>query len=249
MLLDPGSPLPLYQQFILVLERKIASGEWPPGSAIPTEMALIKEYGISRTTVREAFNAMVQEGKIVRQRGRGTFVARPRIAEPLAHLTGFVEELALRGLSPTVTVLDCRIVSPPARVVTALALRPGAKVLHVQRHVTVDGSPLFVDDSYFSEDLAGILDKRSIASRPIYELLTAAGRVPTEGDQWLEAVRLPRDVAQQLQSEPDAPGLAITRLTRDHLGVPIEFTSVIYHGDRYQYAIRLQRGQTPPHPQ
>jgi GntR family transcriptional regulator len=239
--LNPRSPVPLYQQFKTLVERKIASGEWGPGEALPPELTLGETYGISRTTVRQALDELVKEGRISRARGRGTFVSPPKIAQTLADLTGFAEELTLRGLGPVIKVLGHELKPAPAGVAETLGLEPGTPVLEIRRLVEVGGLPLFVDESSFPADLAPVLAADRVAAQPIYRLLEAAGRSPSEGDQWLGAVAIPADVAEQLQVEPGAPGLSIVRVTRDGLGTPIEHTTVIYRGDRYHYAISLQR--------
>jgi GntR family transcriptional regulator len=246
MRLNPTSPIPLYQQLKWLIERKIAAGEWTPERPIPPELALAEEYGVSRITVRQALDELVKEGRIYRQRGRGTFVSPPKIAQTLAHLTGLAEELALRGMAPRVTVLTHGVVSAGHRVAEALHLQPEAQVLYIRRLVEVGERPLFVDDSYFPWELAAVLTRERVAAAPIYTLLESAGRLPSEGEQWLEAVALSGEVARLLGVEPGTPGLAITRVTKDQMGAPIEWTEAIYRGDRYQYAISLKRSQIRP---
>jgi GntR family transcriptional regulator len=243
MELNPRSPMPLYQQFKMLIERKIASGEWPPETLIPTELELVSAYGISRTTVRQALDELVQEGRIQRKRGRGTHVAAPKIAQTLAQLTGFAEELALRGMEPVLTILACAMDTAGSRAADALGLSPASPVLHIRRLVSVGGAPLFVDQSYFPADLAPLLDRDQIERQPIYRLLEAGGRGPADGEQWLGAVALDEETARLLRVERSVPGLAITRITRDVLGQPIEYTQVTYRSDRYEYGIHLQRGR------
>ncbi|HEY3366556.1 MAG TPA: GntR family transcriptional regulator [Symbiobacteriaceae bacterium] len=240
-MLNPNSPISLHLQLKLALEREMASGAYPPEAPLPTEAALIQGYGISRTTVRQALEALVREGRVYRQRGRGTFVAPPRIAQTLAYLTGFAEELAVRGLNPAIAVLEHHVTGAPSPAAAALGLDPGSPVLHIRRLVSTGGAPLFLDDSYFAPGLAAVLDPGRIAERPICQLLEAAGLFPTEGEQDLQAVLVSGEEARLLNVAPGSPGLAIARLTRDHFGAPLEYAAALYRGDRYQYAIRLRR--------
>src|SRR5690606_12704122 len=80
---DPRLPTPLYYQLQTILNTKIDNGDWQPGDLIPTENELIKMYNVSRTTVREAINALVNEGKLEKRQGRGTTVCKPKIVETL----------------------------------------------------------------------------------------------------------------------------------------------------------------------
>lgn len=239
MELNPRSPVPLWQQFKLIVEQKIATGEWAPEQPIPPEMQLIETYGISRITVRQALDELVQEGRIYRRRGKGTFVAQPKINQTLAQLTGFVEELSLRGLEPAVTVIGYTV-EPEPRVAEVLGVE--GPLLQIRRLVSVGGGPLFVDTSFFPAELAHLLRREQLAERPIYSLLEAGGRAPAEGDQWLGAVALSAETARLLEMEPGSPGLAIHRVTKDALGRPVEYTKVVYRADRYEYQIRLERG-------
>lgn len=239
--LNPASPIPLYRQFKQLVERKLATGEWPVDQPLPTEMSLVEAYGISRTTVRQAFDELVTEGRVFRQRGRGTFVAPEKITQTLARLTGFAEELALRGLKPEVRVVNHGLEPAPEQVARALGLGNGAEVLHIERLVRVEGIPLFHDDSYFPPGLLGVLSLDAVQSEPIYRLLEAAGNTPAEGEQSLGAIAIPPEVAAQLGVPAGAAGLQVTRVTVDALGKPMEFANAIYRGDRYHYTIRLQR--------
>lgn len=68
------SYLPIYNK----LYTEIVRGDYPPGSKLPGENLLAKRYTVSRNTVREALTVLVEDGLIVKQQGRGTFVAPER---------------------------------------------------------------------------------------------------------------------------------------------------------------------------
>jgi len=241
MSLNPKSPVPLYHQFRAELERKLENGEWPAGSAIPTEMELVKTYGISRTTVRLALDDLVKAGRIHRQRGRGTFVCQPVRLQPTAPLLSFVDELAGRGLEPSTTVTDCRQVPAPQVVAMTLELPGGSPALYVRRIVSVVGHPVFVEESYFRPELALALPAQAVQvrARPVYELLAAAHILPAEGEQWLEAVTLSEEMARALRVAPESPGLVAARITRSLAGQPLEYSKATYRADHYRYAIHL----------
>lgn len=241
MELNPNSPVPLYQQFKLLLERKLAAGEWAADEPLPTELSLMATFNISRTTVRQALDALVKEGRIYRRRGKGTFVAPPRIEQTLASLTGFAEELALRGLAPEISVAAWNVERVPLAVTGALELPAGTAVLHVRRLISLNRAPLFVDDCWFPAEFAPHLSAAHIEAHPIYRLLERFGRAPAEGDQRLQAIGAPEEIAPLLGVTPGQPALSVTRLTRDHAGVPVEYTRAIYRGDRYDYTISLRR--------
>src|SRR5437870_10237632 len=82
--IDKASPVPYYYQLLQLLERAIASGAFAPGEKIPTEAALCTRYEVSRTVVRQALSDLDRSGLVTRHKGKGTFVAAPKVSEFVA---------------------------------------------------------------------------------------------------------------------------------------------------------------------
>ncbi|WP_264841921.1 GntR family transcriptional regulator [Caldinitratiruptor microaerophilus] len=239
--LNANSPIPLYHQLKSDLAARIAGGEWRPDEPIPSERELIERYGVSRTTVRQAISDLVAAGLLYRVQGRGTFVAPPHIVQTLAELTGFAEELRLRGLDPDVRVLDAHDAPLPPEPARALGMAPGEPAWRVRRVVSVDRSPLFVDDSYFHPELRDALSGRDVAGTSFYALLESKGWVIVRGEQRIAATLLDEAAAGLLRVPPGAPALAITRVTFAEGDRPVEWARALYRADRYQYLVELRR--------
>lgn len=129
MVIDRNSPVPLYYQLKQQME-KIEKGEWKPGDSVPTEQELQQSYNLSRTTVRQALAemVMVMEGRLIRQRGRGTYVAQPKFQhDPLRH-RGIGQYLLEQGLTPGWKVLDARYIAALAEIAASLHLSRNARV-------------------------------------------------------------------------------------------------------------------------
>lgn len=92
-----AGPVPLYQQLKSVLKDDIERGVYKSGDRLPSEPDLIREYGISRITVRQALDDLEVEGLIVRRHGKGTYVAERQIEQELVRLTDFVEDMQRAG--------------------------------------------------------------------------------------------------------------------------------------------------------
>src|SRR5580693_1764896 len=101
----PSTRLPLYVQVEDVLAQRISSGALPVGAQLPSEEELIREFKVSRTTIRTTIQNLVRQGLVEIRRGRGTFVAAPRMVQDLTELTGFVEDMRLLGRTPTARVI------------------------------------------------------------------------------------------------------------------------------------------------
>src|SRR6266496_5274589 len=115
-----AGPIPLYHQLSQLLRTAIEQGTYHPGDRLPSEPELIREYGVSRITVRQALDELEAEGRVVRRHGKGTYVAEPRIEQELVRLTDFVEDMQQAGQHPSSRVLAFE--HEPARPVIAKAL-------------------------------------------------------------------------------------------------------------------------------
>ena len=91
--LDKDLPVPLYHQLQVVLKAEIESGRWQPGEQIPTESQLAEDFRVSKITVRQAIQNLVDLGYVRREHGRGTFVAQRKFDEGPRGLTSFSEEM------------------------------------------------------------------------------------------------------------------------------------------------------------
>lgn len=75
-LIDKSSPIPVYHQVASNLLARITSGEWEIGQKLPSESALIDEYGVSRVTLRQSLSNLEQRGLIQRKQGQGAFLCK-----------------------------------------------------------------------------------------------------------------------------------------------------------------------------
>jgi GntR family transcriptional regulator len=87
--IDPFTAVPKYFQLASILRQKIDEGEWAPRAAIPSERQLERLYNLSRTTIREAIDQLVQQGYLYREHGRGTFVSPQKLQKGWMELTSF----------------------------------------------------------------------------------------------------------------------------------------------------------------
>ena len=94
-----SSKVPLYYQLYEILLARIKEGDWQPDDLLPSEAELVEQYDLSRATVRQAFDMLVNQGYVYRRRGQGTFVARPTIEQNLSRIVSFWEDRCYRARS------------------------------------------------------------------------------------------------------------------------------------------------------
>ncbi len=237
-------PVPKHRQLREILLALIDS-ELPPDTPIPSERDLVDKYNVSRATVREAVGRLVSEGRLYRVRGKGTFVAAPRV-ESQIHLASFTEEMRRRGHKPSTIVLgaDESVPPPPAR--TALGLTTADRAYRIERLRSADGVPMAHEVSwlpvgplpgFLEHDLSGSV--YSILARDYGRLLDSANQTV-----WAEGAD---PLRSRLLRIPPASPLLVFRRTSYAAGRPMEHVTSWYRADRYQVHMKLDRtsGSTP----
>jgi len=129
--IDRNSPLPFYVQLKSALEQHIERGGWRPGDRIPGEEELCRMFEVSRTVVRQALNEMAYAGLLARQKGRGTFVAQPKLSSRglVQSLDGFYKDMADRGMRVVNQVLEQAMLPAEPRLARYLQLEALAPVI------------------------------------------------------------------------------------------------------------------------
>jgi len=222
------------------------------GDAIPSERHLSQQFGLSRMTVRQAVDTLVTEGVLVREQGRGTFVAPQRIDFEM-RLTTFGEEMRRRGMEPATTVLTAQVVAATPDVATALEIEPRQKVHFLYRVRSADGTPICIEQVWVPVALAPTLfDAGPPAS--MYEALRDLGLAPEWGEDTLSADEA-TDTEASLLGLGDAR--AVLRAERRTYSVDSAtmFSRACYRADRYSVWVPLRaprpalvprgRGATP----
>lgn len=239
--LDRASVIPLYHQLYEILRSHITSGIWQPGDMIPPESELKRQYGVSQITVRQALNILVDNGLIYRQRGQGTFVAKPMITSNLTHIINFAEDMRQRGLEPHTEVLDTQI-SPISQVTAGLLqAEVGEEIASIRRLRYANGEPLSIEHScLLHRYVPGIL-QFDFSKRSLSEVLASEYDIIFSfAEQTIRAQSASPEHASTLQIEEDSPLLVVERVSYSQRHIPVEFLRIIYRADRYALHCELK---------
>ena len=237
-----AGPLPRYYQLKELLRTRVRGGEWPPGAAIPSERELCERYGISRMTARQALTELVHEGVLYREQGRGTFVAQPRIAQQLLHLTGFTEDMAARRQRPGARVLAAEMWPADAPTADRLRVAIGHPVFRVRRLRLADTDPLAIETAAVNFANCERLLDDDLATESLYGLIEHKyGQSLLEAEQEVEASAATAEEAGLLGLSPGAPVLRTRRVTHGPRHQPVEYAVAAYRGDKYTFYTRIVR--------
>ena len=241
---------PSYQTVARSLRSRILSGDIAADRQLPTEAELAAEFDVSRQTVRRAYQDLVVEGLVVRERGRGSFATARR--DGYVRQVGTIDDLM--GLSDDTAM---QVISPLKRMVdpiNASRLRLDSDVVHEMRFVRIhDGVRFCATTVYLPPAVAGLLaDVSEVNTAGTLSPLTVIGQLDarldsriTEAQQSITLGTLTPDDARSLDSEPGTASLRIDRLYLDGKGNGVELAISHFLPEHYSYRISLRRGADP----
>lgn len=215
-----------------------------PGTPVPTERELARQFTTSRTTVRLALAALSADGRLQRTQGRGTFVAEPRRVI-VRQLTSYSDDLREQGRNPSSQVLSVGLVHADARVAERLGVTEGASVHRVERIRGVGGESLAHEIAHLAGQLPGL--ERELAHHgSLYATLREAygirlGRV----EDLVETMLADPVEARLLGIDLGVPMLLIHRTGWGSDDRPVEFTRSVFRGDRFSFVATGNSFSTP----
>jgi DNA-binding GntR family transcriptional regulator len=239
--IDRRSPIPFYFQLTKLLTREIEAGRWRTGERLPSEPAICAQFGVSRTTVRQALAALESEGLVRREKGRGTFVGERRSGGWLlqsAH--GFYEEAERAGHAVRSRVLRRDLEPLPAWAAEALGLRAGSDGVTVERLRWMDDRLVMYVISHFPAPVAGTLLAADLETSSLYGVLEAEeGLTVAGGRRVVEAARAERELASLLEVEPGSPLLRVEAVSWDDRRQPFECYRAWHRADRTKIEVHV----------
>jgi len=235
--IDRSSPLPLYHQVAEQLERAIDDGVLLPGGRIANEVALADQLGLSRPTVRQAIQTLVDKGLLVRKRGVGTQVVQAPIRRSV-ELTSLHDDLGRAGQEPHSVVQRVELVDASDLVCEELSLPPGEAVWVVERLRSVSGQPLALMSNTIP---AAVLDLGAfdLAETGLYAALRTSGVHVRVARQRIGARPADAHEARLLGVRRGEPLLTMQRTAFDDAGRAVELGDHVYRPDLYSFEMTL----------
>jgi len=241
---DKGSAVPYYAQVKEAVRALIACGELKPGDMLTTEFALSEQLGISRLVVHRAYRELVTEGLLIRKRAKGTFVSPPghqsyTVVGPLFSVT---EKMRRDGLATSNKIMLQEIIPASKEMLEGLNLTEGAPVIHLYNLRLVDQLPFSVEDMYLPAERFPKLAEMDLNNRSVYSTLEKLYDAhPQEALDLVSAGSATREEARLLGINKGAPVMRLKRMSTDRNGLPVEYSKVVFHAERYQFVARVKR--------
>ena len=239
---NKNSPLPLYYQIKKILTEKIQKGDIKTGEKIPTEEELVNKYHVSRMTIRQAINSLVNEGYLERIKGKGSFVLEKKIQYGLLHLKSFSQDMKQRGFQVKNKTLEKKETTPTKKISTKLHIKTTDKILTVTRIRIVNKKPIALETTHIPSHLCPELIKENFNEISLFNILEKKYKLHLKNaEQILEPVLPDAHIRNILEIPNQTPLLKVSGITYLENNIPIEYIEAYYRSDRYKFILELVR--------
>lgn len=240
--IDKESVIPYYHQLKLYLRGEIESGNWLAQQKLPSEAEICERFDISRTVVRQAIKELQNEGYLSTEKGRGTFVAKPKIIEGFVQsLSGFYEDMVRRGFKVTTHIVKQELIPAPRRVAEALKIEVNAPVVMISRIRKLNDEPSVFVTTYISHELCPDLLKADLENKSLYAFLEecGCGLGIHKGHRFIGVSLANEYEASLLDIEVGSPLIELDSVTYLKDGRPLEYFHALHRGDRTRFEVNL----------
>ncbi len=238
------STVPLYYQLFTQLKNEIQNGTLKPGDLLPPESQLCSQYSLSRSTVRQALNQLVEENLVLRRRGKGSFVAEKKLSRNLNHLYNFTEDMFELGIYPHSQVLEHAVEYATGETAKELKLNEGTKVFKLTRLRLANTEPLLLEVTRIPLYLCNDIVNEDFSNTSLYNYLKSKYDLNLhKAIETYEAVKLNKEMAQLLNCKSGASAFKIQRIAYLDSGIPFELTNSYQKGTACKLRLELYANQ------
>jgi len=212
--------------------QNIEGGNYEPGSQLPTESDLSRQFGVNRHTAREALKLLKNEGVIYSVKGKGNFVSDTKIKYRVSKKVRFTSSIIEAGLAPATELIETSVTPADAILAEKLGLETGEPVLSLRMLRFASGTPLMVATSNLSAARFIGLGELMSSSSSLYEMLREQfGVEPSRSESLFETVMPEEDDLRLLQISTGVPLLLAKSIAKDQYGSVIEYCETRMRGD------------------
>ena len=244
-LLSRSSPEPLYRQLADRLEQDIASGRLNPGDRIESEGLLAERFKVSRITVRQAVEKLVDQHRLVRKQGKGTFVTSPPVRHDLRRLHGLFGSLFAQADGASAKLLRYELQIPPEEMAAAMKLRAGKPALALDRLYMIKGKPVALVQGWLVPEVAALPHaKASLISTE--DMMREVGIRIASSQVAIRADTAGPTAGKLLKISPRSPVLVMRRTAYGEDGAAKEIVCNSFRADGYEFLCSTQSAAAAP---
>jgi GntR family transcriptional regulator len=231
--LDKSIPTPLYYQLLIILKEKIEKGVWKPGDTIPTEQELMEQYGISRSTIRQAILSLVNDGYLHREKSKGTIVSSPNgRMRFVGSLISFSDEMDSKKIPHYSHILNQQIIPADEQVAGKFNIKTGSPVYYLKRVRYINERPFLIDEHFIPHALCPNIEEKYKDNTSLYHLLRVDYQFNLHHGQieFEPIVPTSKEVIDLLKVSQTTSLLYVSRMVYSEQDVPLDYFTAIIHG-------------------
>lgn len=220
------------------IAESISRGTYPPGERLPSEHALAEQFGVNRHTIRKSLASLSSQGLLRVAQGSGTYVEEFAVDLMLAKRTRHHQSLSQAGLPGGLQVLAARAERATEAQASALKVLLQSKLLCLQVLGEAQGQPLHVSQRFFPLPRFAGLDAIVRGTGSITAAFAALGVADYTRQESRITAQIPDTaIAAHLRQPVSRPVLQVESVNVDTAGVPIEFSTTWFAGDRVKLMV------------
>jgi GntR family transcriptional regulator len=242
-IIDKENPVPYYYQLKLYILSQIESAKWKAEQKLPSETEFCEQLDISRTVVRQAIKELQNQGYLTTEKGKGTFIAKPKITTGFVqNLIGLYEDFTKRGFKVTTHILKKELTPAPRRVAEELKVEVDSPVILLSRLRKLNGEPSVYVTTYIPQALCPELLGVELEDRSLYEYLEKwCGLKIHTGHRYIGVSLANEYEAGLLGIEVGSPLIELDSVSYMEDGRPLEYFHALHRGDRTKFEVNLVR--------
>jgi GntR family transcriptional regulator len=232
--------LPIYIQIHNEIKRNIEANKWKIGDRIPSERELSTDFGVSRMTLRQAIQTLVDEGILERRVGSGTFVANQKVQEKMSGVTGFTDLMLAQGKKPSSKTISYHTMEPSLSEMEKLNITQDQSVLRMERIRYGDEVPICFEVATVPENIIEGLEKAEVTSSLYRTLEQKKDLRIGKAQQTVSAMLASERIAEYLNIKRGDAILRLRQITSLQDGRPFEYVRTQYVGDRFEFYLEKE---------
>lgn len=234
-MIDKSSPIPVYYQLKEAIQKKITEGIWKVGQCIDSERELSETYGVSRMTIRQALGELVQEGVLIREKGKGTFVCEPKVKQK--DMMSFSEMIEKTGRKLETKVIEFTKIDTPEDLLDTFSFD---EVYKINRNRIVDGECIANEIVFIPVDYCGFVDEKKLKGS-LYKILEEFGYSVDHSESSIRAVIMDDYYKEVFNVNEEIPLLQTLSKTINHDGKVLFIEESTYRSDKYILEVNISR--------
>lgn len=234
-MIDKGSLVPAYIQLKMILSSQIEAGVWKQGECISSERELSEIYGISRMTIRQALAELVQEGILIKRKGKGTFVSDTKFTQK--NIMSFSEIIKEADKKLENVILDFKIINTPKEL---KSIFNEDKLFFINRNRVVDNEVIANEVIYMPYSLGKTLTREELKNS-IYEFLESINQGVSHSESTINSILCNEEYRKLFEINVDLPLLKIDNKVYNYSRRLLFIESAVYRSDKYTLEITISK--------